>query len=201
MINFQFALPPNEITDVTTTWAIDQDISLIQFLPHAHLLGKSWEIFALPPAQADTIPIIRINDWDFDWQFFYSPEYMIHLPAGTVIHATCTYDNTSGNLDNPNDPPEWAFWGGGTNDEMFFVPFRYVLYEEGDECTYLGDEDLLGDLNGDESLDIMDIVVFANCILAGNCSVLDYYCAGDVNQDDLWNVMDIVQLVNIILSS
>ena len=70
MINYQFALPPNELTDVTTTWEISQDISLIQFLPHSHLLGKSWEIFAVPPASEDTIPIIRINDWDFDWQFF-----------------------------------------------------------------------------------------------------------------------------------
>ena len=64
MINFQFALPPNEITEVTATWEIDQNISLIQFLPHAHLLGKSWEINAIPPGQGEITPIIRINDWE-----------------------------------------------------------------------------------------------------------------------------------------
>ena len=201
IINFQFALPPNEITTVTSTWQITQDISLIQFLPHAHLLGKSWEIFAIPPQQTDTIPIIRINDWDFDWQFFYSPEYMMHLPAGTVVTANCTYDNTSDNPDNPNEPPEWTFWGSGTNDEMFFVPFRYVNYEVGDENIYLGNIDLLlGDMNEDGILNILDVVSLVSCVLDNNCSELTYGNAGDVNGDNAYNVLDIVALVNIILS-
>ncbi len=203
MINYQLALPPNEITDVTTTWEIEQDISLIQLLPHAHLLGKSWEIFALPPAQADTIPIIRINNLDFDWQFFYSPEFMIHLPEGTVIQATCTYDNTTQNLDNPNDPPEWTFWGNGTNDEMFFVPFRYVLYEEGDENIYLGDEDdsILGDMNQDDILNVLDVVIFINCVLANNCPEISNSDTSDVNGDGNYNVLDIVLLINLILAT
>ena len=61
-------------------------------------MGKTWEIFAVTPTINDTIPLIRINDWNFDWQFWYSPEYMIHLPQGTVVHVSCIYDNTS---DNP----------------------------------------------------------------------------------------------------
>jgi hypothetical protein len=195
MVNFTFALPPNEITDVTTTWQIDQDISLIQFLPHAHLLGKSWEIFAIPPEPADTIPLIRINNWDFDWQYFYSSEYMIHLPAGTVIEATCTYDNTSNNPNNPNDPPEWTFWGDGTNEEMFFVPFRYVDYEVGDENIYLGNNDLLlGDINEDGFINVLDVVLMVNIILTGECPILI-----DMNGDNSCNVLDIVQLINVIL--
>jgi len=201
MINSQFALPPDEITSVTTTWQITQDISLIQFLPHSHLLGKSWEIFAITPQQTDTIPIIRINDWDFDWQFFYSPEYMIHLPLGTVVSATCTYDNTSDNPDNPNDPPQWTFWGDGTNDEMFFVPFRYVNYEAGDENIYLGNTNLLlGDINYDGLLNILDVVALVNCVLDNNCSELNYSSVADINGDNAYNVLDIVALVNIILS-
>jgi len=193
MINYLLALPPNEITDVTATWMIDSDISLIQFLPHSHLLGKSWEIFAVPPASRDTIPIIRINDWDFDWQFFYSPEYMIHLPAGTVVEATCTYDNTSDNPENPNNPPEWAFWGDGTNDEMFFVPFRYISYEYGDENIYLGDV-LMGDINGDGDLNVLDVVTMVNIILSDDCPA-----SADMNADNSCNVLDIVQLVHLIL--
>jgi len=193
MINFQFALPPNVVTDVTATWMIDSDISLIQFLPHSHLLGKSWEIFAVTPASRDTIPIIRINDWDFDWQFFYSPEYMIHLPAGTVVEATCTYDNTSDNPENPNNPPEWAFWGDGTNDEMFFVPFRYISYEAGDENIYLGDV-LWGDINGDGDLNVLDVVSMVNIILSGDCPA-----SADMNADNNCNVLDVVQLVHLIL--
>ena len=194
MTNYQFALPPNEITDVTATWEIDQDISLIQFLPHSHLLGKSWDIYAIKPAFEDTIPIIRINDWDFDWQFFYSPEYMIHLPAGTIVEATCTYDNTSENPENPNDPPDWTYWGDGTNDEMFFVPFRYIFYEVGDENIYLGDI-LSGDINVDGFINVLDVVSLVQVILAGS----DYTASCDVSGDGVINVLDVVQLVNLIL--
>ena len=196
LINFQFMLPPDQITEVTAEWNIYQDISLIQFLPHSHLLGKSWEIYAVTPANV-TIPIIRINDWDFDWQFWYSPEYMIHLPQGSVVHASCIYDNTSANPDNPNDPPQWTFWGESTTDEMFFVPFRYVDYEPGDENIYLGDDQsLIGDVNGDGDLNVLDVVSLVGVILnAGNETA-----ACDVNGDGVINILDVVSLVNLILS-
>jgi len=208
MINFNFELPPNEITEVSTTWNISQDISLIQFLPHSHLLGKTWEIFAITPIDNDTIPLIRINDWNFDWQFWYTPEYMIYLPQGTVVYASCTYDNTSDNPNNPNNPPQTVSWGESTFDEMFFVPFRYVVYEEGDENIYLGDGDnpgdciySLGDINGDANLNVLDVVQLVNCVLGGYCDTLVSGCAGDINSDGLYNVLDVVQLANIILSS
>jgi hypothetical protein len=159
-------------------------------------LGKSWEIYAVTPANV-TIPIIRINDWDFDWQFWYSPEYMIHLPQGSVVHASCIYDNTSANPDNPNDPPEWTFWGESTTEEMFFVPFRYVDYEEGDENIYLGDDQsLIGDVNGDGDLNVLDVVSLVGVILNGGNET----AACDVNGDGEINILDVVSLVNLILS-
>ena len=125
-----------------------------------------------------------------------SPEYMMHLPAGTTVHASCTYDNTSNNPNNPSDPPQWTFWGDDTNDEMFFVPFRYVIYEEGDENIFLGDDAvLLGDLNNDGSINVLDVVALTNCVLEANC----FQEEGYVNSDGTFNVLDIVSLVGWIL--
>ena len=118
---------------------------------------------------------------------------MIHLPAGTVVEATCTYDNTSDNPENPNDPPQWAFWGDGTTDEMFFVPFRYIPYEDGDENIYLGDV-LIGDINGDGFLNVLDVVLLVNIILSD-----DYLASSDMNVDNSCNVLDVVILANLIL--
>ena len=59
----------------------------------------------------------------------------------------------------------------------------------------------LGDLNGDNDSNILDIVQLANCILAGNCSDLPNGCAGDLNDDGNWNILDIVQLANFILDN
>ena len=196
MINTEFALAPNQITEVTKSYEVPFDISLVQFLPHAHLLGKYWEIYAISSLSQDTIPIIKINDWNFDWQFFYSPEYMLYLPAGSIIHAKCIYDNTSNNLDNPNDPPEWVFWGDGTRDEMFYVPFRYVYYQEGDENIYLGnDVDLFGDINSDGFVNILDIVLIINNIVNNET----FNSSNDLNADGFINILDVVLLVSLII--
>ena len=54
---------------------------------------------------------------------------------------------------------------------------------------------LLGDLNNDGTLNILDIVILANLILADDSSNQ----AGDLNNDGSQNILDIVLLINIII--
>jgi len=99
--------------------------------------------------------------------------------------------------DNPNDPPQWTYWGESTTEEMFFVPFRYVYYEEGDENIYLGDDQpLIGDVNDDGEINILDVVSLVGVILNGGNET----AACDVNGDGEINILDVVSLVNLILS-
>ena len=56
---------------------------------------------------------------------------------------------------------------------------------------------LLGDLNGDGTLNVLDIVILANLVLSGDTS----NAAGDLNQDGNQNILDIVSLVNLILDN
>ena len=64
----------------------------------------------------------------------------------------------------------------------------------------LGGDYVLGDVNSDGSIDILDIVLMVNIIL----SVLEptdlQLQASDLNVDGVINILDIVQIVNIILS-
>ena len=53
-----------------------------------------------------------------------------------------------------------------------------------------------GDLNEDELINILDIVILINLILAA-----DYTSTADLNQDEVLNILDIVLLVNIILGN
>ena len=79
---------------------------------------------------------------------------------------------------------------------MFFIPIEFIPYQEGDENIYLGNEDmLLGDVNGDGTLNVLDVVQLVNMILSGG----DISPASDVNGDGALNVLDIVQLVSLIL--
>ena len=53
----------------------------------------------------------------------------------------------------------------------------------------------LGDMNSDGALNVLDVVILSNLILADD----DSNPAGDLNQDGSQNILDIVTLVNIIL--
>ena len=128
-----FVIPPNQVTTFHGSMAVPQDMSLISVTPHCHLLGQSWEVFARSPDAQDTIPLIAIPEWDFNWQGLFTYPQMIHLPAGYVVEAYCSYDNTSDNPFNPSDPPEWMTWGDFTTEEMFVLFLQGVPYEEGDE--------------------------------------------------------------------
>ena len=65
--------------------------------------------------------------------------------------------------------------------------------EPGDSCDVI-----IGDVNGDSALNVLDVVSLAQYVLGlGNVT---FECAADFNGDSTLNVIDIVQLVNQILS-
>ena len=128
-------IPPDTVMTFHTRAQIRQDISLLTVNPHMHLLGKRFKAWAIPP-QGDTIPLVHIPDWDFRWQYFYTFEQMIHLPAGTRIEVEATYDNTVDNPNNPFFPPQTVAERNGsmrTTDEMLQFIITYVPYRPGDE--------------------------------------------------------------------
>lgn len=138
LLNGPFFIPANQTRTFHGVWTVPQQISMLGVAPHMHLLGTHWEVFAVTPAN-DTIPLVRINDWDFNWQGGYFFKRLIRLPANTKIHAIAGYDNTVNNPNNPNSPPRNVTWGEGTADEMYYLPLLYVPYLPGDENLELDD--------------------------------------------------------------
>ena len=61
------------------------------------------------------------------------------------------------------------------------------------------DNFLLGDVNLDGFVNVLDIVTLVNQILGSEVYDDDFLAAGDFNEDGILNVIDIVQLVNTIL--
>jgi hypothetical protein len=128
-------IPPDKITSYTSKCTIDKDISILTVNPHMHLLGKSFKAYALTPQQ-DTIRLIHIPRWDFNWQFFYTFKKMLKIPAGSTIVVEGVFDNTSNNPFNPHHPPREVRDNNGsmrTTDEMFQFIVTYLPYETGDE--------------------------------------------------------------------
>ena len=70
-----------------------------------------------------------------------------------------------------------------------------------DECDVCGGDGtsciMLGDINLDGVLNVLDVVLLVNMIVGS----VEENSAGDINDDGLYNVLDVVQLVNIIVAS
>lgn len=130
--NGPFIIAPNQVKKFYGKITLPQDVSMVGIAPHMHKLGQDWLVYAIKPG-GDTVKLIRINDWDFNWQGAFYFRSLIHLPAGTSIHAYATYDNTTSNVNNPNNPPKMVTWGENTSDEMFYLPLLYLAYKPGDE--------------------------------------------------------------------
>ena len=128
-------IPADSVKAFHSDYTLPFDISVLTINPHMHLLGKSFLAYAIT-LQNDTIPLIRINKWDFRWQYFYTFKTMQKIPRGATIHVEGVFDNTRKNPNNPFSPPRLVAEREGsmrTSDEMFQFIITYLPYMEGDE--------------------------------------------------------------------
>jgi hypothetical protein len=132
-------IPPDTVMTFHSDFSVPFDMSILTINPHMHLLGRSFLAYAVT-LQHDTIPLIRINKWDFRWQYFYTFKKMLKIPKGATIHAEGVYDNTRHNPNNPFSPPQLVAERNGsmrTSDEMFQFIVTYLPYANGDELVSL----------------------------------------------------------------
>lgn len=105
---------------IDTSWRIEDDVTVYRLVPHMHLIGKDIELLATPPGGQE-MSLIRIPEWDYNWQEQYELKEPLKLAKGTVFRVRATYDNSAGNPLNPSSPPRSVMWGEHTTNEMCFV--------------------------------------------------------------------------------
>ena len=127
-----FFILPNTKRTFEGVYTVPFDVSLIGIFPHMHYLGKHWEVYMIHP-DGTRENLIKIPDWDFNWQGGYYFDRFKVAKKGTKIHAIASYDNTFSNPNNPSSPPRFVTWGEGSQDEMYYLPLLFVPYKSGDE--------------------------------------------------------------------
>ena len=123
LTNPPLKIPANEKIRYHAKFEVPFDMELNGVMPHSHLLGRKWEIFAVDPTGKNSQVLLKITDWDFKWKQQFDFDQAIHLKAGTIIHALAEYDNTTDNLFNPSDPPKNMQQGRRMFEELFLVYF------------------------------------------------------------------------------
>ena len=58
---------------------------------------------------------------------------------------------------------------------------------------------LIGDVNEDQIINILDIIAVINFVLSNNIPSENQFMLSDLNSDQIINILDVVILVNIIL--
>ncbi|MEO8371513.1 MAG: hypothetical protein ABI806_20160 [Candidatus Solibacter sp.] len=107
----------NAVFKVTDHFTVPVDVDVIGIIPHAHYVCKTMYVYAVMP-DGTRRTLLRIPDWNFNWQRQYRYAAPIRLPADTRIEMEFTYDNSAANPRNPNSPPKRIAWGPATTDEM-----------------------------------------------------------------------------------
>jgi Flp pilus assembly protein TadD len=115
---------------VSDDFTLPVSVSLLAIYPHAHYLGRDLEAMAtLPDGKTETL--IHIRNWDLNWQAVYRYTDPMMLPAGTKITMRYAYDNSAGNVRNPNHPPARVAAGNRANDEMAHLWLQVLPGENG----------------------------------------------------------------------
>ena len=123
-----FAVVPPGVTDfrVRGSYTLPRDADFVGVVPHAHQLARWVEIKAHLPGEKQPLLVLRVPQWDYNWQSPYDLEKPRRFPAGTRFEAEVSYDNSAANPRNPFDPPQNVWHNETIHDEMLLPMFTFA---------------------------------------------------------------------------
>ena len=160
------------------------------------------------------IPVIHFHGTSDTIVDYYPPSFDGSLTVGESIDFWSEYNNfTTESMESINDNVEvytyskqssttkfihYKVYGG--NHEWFNNSWGFNASEElvnfFSQYQLSDFYQMLGDLNNDENVDILDVIILVNHILSPAAVELD---GADINEDNNVDILDVIHLVNIIL--
>jgi hypothetical protein len=124
--NHFFKIPPGAGNhEVTASYTFDEDVQLIDYMPHMHLRGKDMKYEVIyPDGRRETL--LWVPKFNFNWQAMYCLKKPLSIPRGTRAVITAHFDNSIKNKYNP-DATKAVRWGDPTYDEMMIGWMDYVV--------------------------------------------------------------------------
>jgi len=124
---------------VENSYVLPVDVQVLRVSPHAHYLAKEMQGYAsLPDGTKRWLLLIR--QWNFNWQGDYRYAKPVFLPKGAKLIMHFTYDNSSDNVHNPNQPPKQVRYGPQTTDEMAQLTYQVLARSGEDRATLVANQ-------------------------------------------------------------
>lgn len=119
-------IPPKEADHVIkAAYKLRRDTVLTAMMPHTHVRGKSFRYEVDYPDGRSEV-LLDVPNFDFNWQLWYDLAEPKLLPKGATIRTTAHYDNSEGNVYNP-DPTKEVKYGDQTWEEMMFGWYSTIV--------------------------------------------------------------------------
>ena len=123
-------VPPGEANfKIHGKYVLPVDVRGVEIGGHAHYICREMLMTANLPS-GESLELLKIDDWDLDWQDQYQFAAPQILPKGTELNVTITYDNSAANPENPFSPPKQIAWGRESTDEMGSITLQVVAADE-----------------------------------------------------------------------
>lgn len=134
-INPEFLIPAGADHYEVHSWRAfnKEDALILSFMPHMHLRGSAFRYeLKYPDGRVETL--LEIPKYDFNWQNTYELAEPKYVPKGSKLHCIAHFDNSEGNLANP-DPTQAVGWGEQTWEEMMIGWFVRTSVSEHPNLT------------------------------------------------------------------
>lgn len=129
MGNDKFAIPPGDANyRVPVSGTLPNDALLLSLFPHMHLRGKAFEYLMTPP-DGRTSMLLKVSNYDFNWQLNYRLAEPLPLKAGTRLACAGYFDNSANNPRNPDPNVEVRF--GEQSWEEMMIGFFDIAVDAG----------------------------------------------------------------------
>ena len=142
-----------------------------------------WQVDVTSDGGQFWIPLEYTNESQDAW---VQKNYLLSS-IGLELSSQVQFRFVAEDISNPGDNAS-----GGSIIEAAVDDFMLAIFETS--------SNIMGDVNMDGILNILDVVTLVNCVLYDNCDELDNPSLADMNGDLTVNVLDVVLLVNLILS-
>lgn len=113
--------------EARSTYTFAQDSHILSLAPHLHYRGKDFAYTITWPDETSK-DLLKVSNYDFNWQTFYEFEEPVPAPKGTRIDCVAHWDNSADNPANP-DPTKNVRFGPESYDEMMIGFVDYVVDE------------------------------------------------------------------------
>ena len=149
------------------------------------------------------VPALQVDTYDGT---YFSDEMSVYFDFTEYVDwLTIVSDNSSGEVAqgesvvidlefDTTDLPQGEYLGYLNINTNIQESVQIPIY------MTVGDSLMSGDVNGDQALNVLDIVQIVSYVLGSAEFTDSQVIAADVNGDNTVNVLDIVTLVNLILS-